>query len=190
MRYQEALQAKRYFGSFTRNRGQSLAGYTNTMAAGITAGSTVWSTRYPASATGLGFLKWMHLHFICLANFTLPVTAGRRLALKRGSGGDASGGTALDVMLDQSTSTETLWTGQVATTTGLTVTGVTYETAARRRLMLSHTGAANADYDELWTFDDPLVAQPGQSFAIVAPSTFDAAGTWQLSVSAGVFELS
>jgi hypothetical protein len=188
MRYFEALQAKAYFGSLTRHRGQTISGFTGTMAAGLTAASTVLAARYPSAALGLGILKWMHLHYTCLLGFTAPITAGRRLSLKRGSGADATGGTDLDVVRDISSSTETLWTGKVASTTGLGG-AITYETATRRRMQLAHAGVAGVDYDELWVFDDPLIFLPGQVCGIVAPAAFDAVGTWQLSAHMGVSEV-
>jgi hypothetical protein len=185
MRFLEALQARSFLGNLSRHRGQTLSGFTGTMAAGLAANSTVFAARYPATETGYGLLKWIHLHYTCLLSFTVPVTAGRRLTLKRGPGADPSGGTALDVARDLSSSTEALWTGQVATTTGLGGS-LTYEAAGRRRLMLAHAGSAGVDYDEIWTFDDPFVLLPGEICGIVAPATFDAVGTWQLSVHMGV----
>jgi hypothetical protein len=189
MRYSEALAIDAQLGTWANYRGQSFAGFTGTMAAALAAGSTVLAVRYPAAATLAGMLKWMHLHWTCIAAFTTPVTAGRRLSLRRGSGGNPSGGTDLDFVRDQSAGTELLWTGQVATTGALTMTGVTYETPTRARLMLSQAGAAGADYDEIWTFDDPFILVPGELFGIVAPATMDAGGTWQLSVKGGIVEV-
>lgn len=188
MRFSEALQINSAVGSLYR--GQTFAGFTGTMAAALAANATVGAVRYPLAATGKMLLKWMHLHYTCLGNFTTPVTAGRRLSLKRGSGGDPSNGTDIDVTRDQSTpTTETLLTGQIATTTGLTMTSVTYETPTRARLMLSQAGSAGLDYDELWVFDDPYVLLPGELAGIVAPAQFDAAGTWQLGWKGGAVEL-
>jgi hypothetical protein len=189
MRYSDALAVDASLGSFANYRGQGFAGMTGTMAAALSANSTVLALRYPLAATGLGLLKWMHLHFTCIGAFTTAVTAGRRLALKRGSGGDPSGGADLDITRDQAAGTELLWAGKVATTGALTMTNVAYETAARARLMLSQCGAAGSDYDEIWTFDDPFFAAPGELFGIVAPATFDAGGTWQLSVKGGCVEV-
>lgn len=188
MRFNEALKLEHDLaGQF---RGQSFSGFTGTMAAALAAASTVFAGRYPLAATYKWHLKWMHLHFTCLGSFTTPVTAGRRLSLKRGSGGDPSNGTDIDVVRDQSDLTsETLLTGQVATTTGLTMTSVTYETPTRARLMLSQAGSSGLDYDEIWIFDDPFILLPGQLFGIVAPAQFDAAGTWQLSVKGGGVEV-
>jgi hypothetical protein len=55
--------------------------------------------------------------------------------------------------------------------------------------MLAHVGAAGQDYDELWTFDDPLILQAGMAVGILAPAAFDAGGTWQLNVNMGVTEM-
>jgi hypothetical protein len=195
--YLEALQAKAFLGTTLAAgsiqgdglRGQSFAGFTGTMAAALAAGSVVFAARYPAAATGKLFVSWLHLHFTTLVAFTTPITAGRRLTLRRGAGGNPSTGTAIDVVRDVSDmATEQLLTGQVATTTGLTMTGVTLETATRARLMLSQVGAAGADYDEMWRFDG-FSLLPGELFAILAPAAFDAAGTWQLSVKGEAFEV-
>jgi len=189
MRFKQALEVEAALGGLYR--GQSFAGFTGTIAAALAASSTVFAGRYPLAATGKYLLKWVHLHFTCLVSFTTPVTAGRRLSLKRGSGGDPSDGTAIDVVRDHSAeATETLLTGQVATTGALTMTSVTYETPTRARLMLSQAGSAGLDYDEIWHFDDPLILLPGQLFGIVAPAQFDAAGTWQLGVKGGGVEVS
>lgn len=187
MRFLEARQAEVASGG--NYHGQTFAGFTGTMAAALAAAATVGAVRYPLAATHRFALKWMHLHFTCLGNFTTPVTAGRRLSLKRGSGGDPSNGTDLDVTRDDSAQAgETLVTGQIATTTGLTMTSVTYETPTRARLMLSQVGSAGLDYDELWAFDDPYILRPGELAGIVAPAQFDAGGTWQLGWKGGGFE--
>jgi hypothetical protein len=194
MKYLEALQLKREIGSLYGSlsidvRGQSFAGFTGTMAAALGAGSVVFAARYALAATGKLFVPWMHLHYTCLAAFTTPVTAGRRLALRRGAGGSPTTGTAIDVTRDVSDeNAESLLTGQVATTGALTMTGVTLETPTRARLMLSQAGAAGVDYDELWTFGG-FSLLPGELFAILAPAAFDAAGTWQLSVKGEAFEV-
>lgn len=173
-------------------KGVSFSGVTGTMAAALAADGAVCALRYPATAVKRWALQWIHLHYVCIGAFAAPVTAGRRLALKRGSGGDPSGGTALDVVRNDSglgSTNETAPTGQIATTGALTMTGVTLESAVRARLLIAHAGASGNDYDELWSFDDPLILRPGQLAAIVAGATFDAAGTWQLAVKGGGVEL-
>jgi hypothetical protein len=201
MKYLEALQAKALGGGLGF-RGQSFSGFTGTMAAGLAAGSTVFATRYPLLSYGLMLMQAIHLHYTCIGTFSAPVTAGRRLSLRRGSGGDPSGGTAIDVMRNLEPApggggawtsgelqAETLLTGQVATTGALTMTGVTYEAATRARLLLSHVGTSGQDYDEIWAPEEPFYLHPGNLAGIIAPQTFDAAGTWQLNVKGYAVEL-
>jgi len=189
------------FGQFNQNtreglprRGQIITGITGTMAAGLSVGSTVWAFRYPASASGVLYVSRVHQHYCCIGSFTTPVTAGRRLHLVRGSGGDPSGSSALDVERKNANDTlETLVSGRIANTGGVTVTSVSYETPVKRRLLLAHAGSAGVDYDEEWRFDgiaaEPLYLQPGQLLGCVAGATFDAAGTWQLNLSVDAIEL-
>jgi hypothetical protein len=189
------------FGQFNQNtreglprRGQVITGVTGTMAAALTAGSTVWAFRYPAAASGVLYVSRIHQHYCCIGSFTTPVTAGRRLHLLRGSGGDPAGSSPLDVERKNSSDTvETLVSGRIANTGGVTVTGITYETPVKRRLLVAHAGNAGASYDEEWRFDgssaEPLYLQPGQLLGSVAGATFDAAGTWQLNLSIDAIEL-
>jgi hypothetical protein len=169
-------------------RGQSFAGVTGTMAAALASGAAVFAARYPLAATNRFLVQWVHLHYVTLVAYTVPLTAGRRLHLVRGAGADASGGTDIDVVRNQSDLTaESVLTGKVATTGALTITSITFETAVRARLLLAQAGNAGNDYDEIWTFDEPLILVPGQLLGIVAGQAFDAAGTWQLNVKgAGV----
>jgi hypothetical protein len=197
VKYFEALGVKTSYaerrqgdGGITSYRGQSFSGYTGTMAAALGAGTTVFALRYPAAAVGVLIVHWMHLHFTCLGTFTAPVTAGRRLALRRGAGADPSSGTAIDAVRSKSDGVEPLITGQVATTAALVTTGITWEAASLARLMLSHAGTAGLDYDEMWRPDDPLaILKPGELLGILAPAAFDAAGTWQLSVKGQAVEV-
>jgi hypothetical protein len=173
-------------------RGQTFSGVTGTMAAALANAATVCAVRYPLAGTRRFALTWLHLHYVCLGAFTVPVTAGRRLALRRGAGGDPSGGTDLDVVRNQSdisATNEAVVTGQISATAALTMTGVTLETAVRMRMLLAHAGASGNDYDEIWAPADPLILLPGQLAAITAGQVFDAAGTWQLSVKGGGVEL-
>lgn len=172
--------------------GCKFSGATGTMAAGLTAGSAVLTLRYPDTATKLWALQWLHVHVSCIGVFTTPVTAGRSLHLVRSTDVDAgaSGGNALDVVRNDSRWTaETLPVGRVATTATLTTTGISFDTAVAARLALSQVGASGADYDEIWTFTDPLILIPGQTAAIVAGATFDAGGTWQGTFKGGGCEI-
>jgi hypothetical protein len=172
-------------------RGQIISGFTNTMVAALGANAAVVAMRYPVSATGLLYVPWMHLHYTCLGSFTTPVTAGRRLTLRRGSGADASGGTALDVVRKKSdVSSETVVTGRIADTAALTTTGITFESSSMARLMLAHVGLQGGSYDEVWAFDDTLTLKPGELLGLLAGQAFDAGGTWQLNWKAQAVEVS
>jgi hypothetical protein len=199
MKYSEILAEIQQLGRFTRHHGQSHRGITGTMAAGLAAGSYVYGIQFPSTASGLYIPGWIHLHFVCLSAMTNAISAGRRLALRRGTGGAFTGGSDIDVVSDLdatgntplgnpesfgSTDSEPACVGKVASTAALTTStsgGITFETAASKAMLLAHTGSAGQDYDELWTFDG-LALLPGQSLGILAPAAFDAAGTWQLSV--------
>jgi hypothetical protein len=164
-------------------RGQSFSGVTGTMAAALANAAAVFAARYPLAATNRFLVQWVHLHYVTLAAYTTPLTAGRSLICKRGSGGDASNGTDISVVRDQSDLTaETLLTGQAANTGALTMTSVSFETPVKARLLLAQAGNAGNDYDEIWTFDDPFILLPGQLLGILAGQLFDAVGTWQLNV--------
>ena len=201
MNYLEALQAKALGGGLGF-RGQSFGGFTGTMAAALAANSTVFAAQYPTASYGLMLIQSLHLHFSCIGSFVVPVTAGRRLSLRRGAGGSPSGGTDIDVMRNLEPAAggggpwqngelpdETLLTGKVATTGALTMTGVVYETPTRARLMLSAVGSSGLEYDEIWEPKEPFYLQPGDIAGIVAPAAFDAGGTWQLSVKGYAIEV-
>jgi len=184
------LQARQQAGGSLPFKGQTISGVTGTMAAALAANAVVTAWRYPTTGPTKGLVHWVHLHYVCIVAFTAPVTAGRQLHIIRGSGGDASGGTALDVSRNQSDLTETLFTGQIATTAGLTMTNVVYTSEVpKARMLLAHAGAAGSSYDEIWRFDDPLMLLPGELLAVRTPAQFDAAGTWQLNIKVGAGEL-
>jgi hypothetical protein len=172
--------------------GCKFSGSTGVMAAALAADAAAFTLRYPDTGTKLWALQWLHIHVTCLTAFTTPVTAGRRLHLVRSTDVDsaASGGAAVDVVRNDSRYTsEVLPVGRISTTAALTTTGIIFDTAAVARLALSQVGTSGADYDELWTFDDPLILIPGQTVALTAGALFDTAGTWQATVKGGGAEL-
>ena len=184
MRFAESRHVESALGGMYR--GHSFSGVTGTIAAALAAGATVCAARYGEDEEGKCLLKWLHLHYVCLGNFTVPITAGRQLQLVRGSGGDPSAGTALDIVRDDSAEeNEPLLTGMIASTGGLTMTDVEYEETVRARLLLANVGASGLEREEIWTFDDPFILRPGELFGILTPAQFDAGGTWQLGVKGG-----
>lgn len=178
----------------TRGDSYSVCATTGTMAAALAANSSVFAMRLdPSSATRLAFIERIKLQWATLAAFTVPVTAGRRLELYRGSGAAAAGGTAIALTAQKNTANplSEFNTGQggdvrIASTGALTVTGITYETSPFAVMTLSHLGAAGAYGEAVFEFSAtesaPIVLQPGQLLAVRNPLIMDAAGTWQLGV--------
>lgn len=179
--------------SYPRGTGVNIAATTGTIAAALAANSAVFCARLDPGSTGNAYITNMRLDFTTIVAFTTAVTAGRRLAVFRGSGAACSGGTASPALLDDSTTTSEFNTAQggdtrVASTGALTVTGITFETDPVAICTLAHVGAAGGFYScEPISKDDalghPLVIRPGQVLAIRNPVAMDAAGTWQLGIT-------
>lgn len=181
MRFSEAIRDE--LAGFRPN-GYLFGGITGAIAAALAADAAVFAARFPAAGLGATRIDWLHLHYVCLTNLTAAVAAGRRLHLERGSGADASGGAAITTTEDNPASSETKLVGRVATTVALTMAGIALENTVPRRMTLSHAGVAGNSVEALWTFEDhPLVLAPGALIAITAGALFDAAGTWQLTVT-------
>lgn len=166
---------------------------TGTIAAALAANSAVFAMRLDTGSLLRAFIDSIEIQFSTVAAFTTPVTAGRRLALYRGSGAAASGGTAIATAAPKSTafaaSEFDAASGgdmRIAATGALTVTGITFEAAPLAVASLTHVGAAGAYLEQEWHFDvrrsSPIQLEPGQLIAIRNPVAMDAAGTWTLSV--------
>ena len=136
----------------------------------------------------------IRVQYTTLVAYTVPITAGRRLALFRGSSSSpaTSGGAAVDPnppkRLDMGASMFDSAGGgdhRIATTAALTVTGVTYEAIPEKIMQLSHVGAAGNFFETIFNFNEhPLTIRSGEVLALRAGQIFDAAGTWQVSVMA------
>ena len=173
---------------------------TGTMAAALGAGSSIYAQRLdPGAGATLVFVDRIRVAFTTIVAFTTPITAGRRLALYRGSGANATGGTALAAAAQKdSTSAPSECNvaqggdARIATTAALGVAGITFETQEFRTMPLTHVGGAGSFFEMLWEFhateNAPLTLQPGQLFAIRNPAAMDAAGTWQLTVNVDYYE--
>ncbi len=131
------------------------------------------------------------------AYVSVPVTAGRRLAVYRGSGAAAAGGTAAPAVSKATTSQPSEFLiaqggdSRISSTGALTVTGITFETDPIAVFSLTHVGAAGAFSEWVWDANQhtPIVLQPGQLLALRNPVAMDAAGTWQFSITADYYEL-
>lgn len=170
-----------------------VAGITGTIAAALGANSSVFAMRLDPGAALNAYIERVRLQYTTIVAYTTPVTANRRLAIYRGSGAAASGGTALTTAAqkDSTSSPSECNSAQggdirIATTGALTVTGITYETQEFATMPLVHVGAAGAFLEQVFEFatteSAPIVLQPGQLFAVRNPVAMDAAGTWQLAV--------
>ena len=168
---------------------------TGTIAAALAANAAVYAMRCNPGGSKKVRIHRVRLQWTTLVAFTTPLTAGRRLAIFRGAGAAASGGTALGVtserdLLSPPSQCDTAQGGdqRIASTGALTVTGITFEASAFKVVSLAHVGAAGAFFEQLIEFDDdsggPLVLNPGEVMAIRNGSNaMDAAGTWQLAVN-------
>lgn len=179
-----------------RGRGYAYSGMSDTLTAAIAANSCFWAMRSNPTATDKVFIDRIKLAFTTIAAFTTAVTAGRRLALYRGSGANASGGTVVTTNGIVKKSTANYATSncdpgasgdtRISTTTALTVTGITFETEPIATMSLTHVGAVGGFVENLWQFNacdnQELILEPGQLLAIRNPAAMDAAGTWQLNV--------
>lgn len=166
---------------------------TGTIAAGLAANSAVYAMRSNPGTTKKVRIHWIHLQWTCIAAFTTPITAGRRLAIFRGAGAAASGGIALGITpkrdsLSPPSQCDSAQGGdqRIASTGALTVTGITFESPLKV-MSLVHVGAAGAFFEQIFEFDDdtggPLILNPGELMAIRTGAAMDAGGTWQLAVN-------
>ncbi len=178
--------------------GAQTSSVTGTIAAALGANSAVFCMRLDPGATVNAYIYEVQLRYTTIVAYTTAVTAGRRVALYRGSGAACSGGTALTIAPpDDSTLSSEFSTAQggdvrIATTGALTVTGITFEANEIFTCGLVHVGAAGASTDCLWNKDSvnesPFVLRPGQVLAIRNPAAMDAAGTWTLAVTVQWYE--
>jgi hypothetical protein len=183
----------------SRGVGFGVGATTGVMAAALAANSTIFAMRLDPGASNRAFIERLRIEYTTLTAYTVPVTAGRRIGLFRGTGAAASGGTGIAQPNAKhsiaDTSEFSVANGgdiRIATTAALTVTGITYEANAYREMTLSHVGTAGGYREVVWEFNScenqPIQLDPGQLIAIRNIPLMDAAGTFQLSVSADWFE--
>src|SRR3990172_2039782 len=193
---QQAVETKTKAGRVTlapRGIPFAISGVTGTIAAALAANSCVFAARLAPGSPVLAFIERVRVQWATIVAFTAAVTGGRRLALFRGSGAAASGGTAITTAAPKDSVTNTEFdTAQggdirIATTGALTVAGITFETNPHRTMTLTHAGSAGAMYDAVWEFhaseNAPLILQPGQLIGVRNPVAMDAGGTWQLCIN-------
>lgn len=178
-----------------RGVGFAVSDVTGTISAALGSGSAVFAMRLDPASPVRAYVDALRLQFSTIVAYTTPVTAGRRLALYRGSGAAASGGTAIAAATrkhtgfgaDSEFDTANGGDIRIATTGALTTTGITWEANPVAMMSLVHVGNAG-NYTEA-VFEFPavesceLVLEPGQLLGIRTPVAMDAAGTWQLGVN-------
>jgi hypothetical protein len=173
--------------------GYTVEAETGLIAAALAANSTVFAMRLDPGTTRHAWINEVWLRWLTTTAFTAPILRGRRLALYRGSGAAASGGTGIAAAaLKQSDHAASEFNAagggdiRIATTGALTVAGITYESVAiGRPFIVEQIGALNGNKEELIRFehdDGPVVLRPGELLAVRNPVAMDAAGVWTLWV--------
>lgn len=185
-----------------RGASYAISEITGTIAAALAANSAVFAMRLDpaAGSTYKLYVARIRLEYTTIVAYTTPVTAGRRLAVFRGTGAAASGGTAIATAVKKDTAdgNSQVNSGEggdarIATTGALTVTGITFESNPVRVMNLIHVGAAGGYTERVFEFNasdagGELVLNQGELIAIRNPAAMDAAGTWQLGVTVDWFE--
>lgn len=169
---------------------------TGTLAAALAANACVFAMRLDPGAALNAYITRLRLSFTTIAAFTVPVTAGRRLQVIRGSGAAAASGTAVAVVIPHQTGVSSEFAAanggdvRISALAALTVTGITFEANPLRTMTLAHVGAAGAFVEQLYELESeaPIVLQPGQLLAVRTPVAMDAGGTWQLGVNTSWYE--
>lgn len=176
------------------NRNHCISVQTGTVAAVAAANSTFLAMRLNPSSTLNAYIQRVRLNFTTITAFTVPVTAGRRLSVFRGTGAAASTGTALATPVPKLSSApgsgfaavnggDIRYSGAAA----LVTTGITFESDPFSSVSLVQAGAAGTSVEYLIDFSgaeaSPIVLEPGQLLAIRNPIAMDLGGTWQLSAA-------
>jgi hypothetical protein len=180
-----------------RGAAYAISEITGTVAAELGSGSCVFAMRASPGRSESVHVDRLRLAFVTGVAFTTPVVAARRLAVFRGAGAAASGGTAIATPAkkyssDYSSVVAALESGdaRIATTAALTTTGITWEDFPLATMSLSHVGDLGSYAEMLWDLSRaPIVLQPGQVLGVLNPAAMDAGGVWQLLVDIGWFEL-
>lgn len=175
-------------GTFRLASGEyAVTGITGTIGAALAALASVFVMRF--SPTGrFARIKEVRIKWQVVTAFTAPNTPGRRLALYRGSGAAASGGTAIASAAQHDSNYVASFFNaanggdmRIATTGALGVAGITFETDPLHVFPVGNFGAAgSADLQVVDLSDAYITLNPGELLAIRSPAAMDAAGTWVL----------
>lgn len=169
-------------------RGVMSTAITGTIAAGLTAGSAVWTYRNPEASTGIIYVDFLRPLTFTITAFATPVTLGRALNLVRltpdapGTSNPTGGAAFTAVQINSAGAAEEVGVGRIATTGALTITGFTASASLRTHYM-AFAGGANNGAVNVWAFgaqENSVAIHPGECLALVAHQTFDASGTFHL----------
>jgi hypothetical protein len=179
-----------------RGASYTVSGMSGQLTAALGANSSFFAMRMDpsAGASYKAYIDKIRLEWTTTIAFTTPITAGRRLALFRGSGAAASSGTALVPVKKDTSDGNTQFLSaeggdiRISNTGILTVTGITYEADPLRVASLTHAGSAGAFREVIWEFDPgsasgAVVLRQGELIAIRNPIAMDAVGQWQIAVT-------
>jgi hypothetical protein len=182
--------------SFNRGYGYAISGASGTIAAGLAQDALVLAllcdpVQGNAAANrklGLYFDR-LAVAFTTIAAFTTPIAAGRRLGVYRATGGQAAtGGVAMAVAKkDAANAPASVCTSALIAAAGaLGTAGITREATPIGTMDLTHVGAAGARQEFLFELaapaNAPIAINPGELLVVSNPATFDAGGTWQLTL--------
>lgn len=171
-------------------RSYAVAGVTGTVAAALAQDAIVFAMLLAPASEMWAYLDQLRLAFTTVVAFTTPITAGRRLAVYRASGVAATGGAALGVVKKKTGApTSNITSARIATNGALGVAGIAREADPIFSLDLTSVGAAGARLEAVYEMspssaNPPPSLQPGELLVVSNPVAMDAAGTWQLGVTA------
>lgn len=196
----DAYMRSQRIASVPRGASYGVSSVTGTVAAALGLGSAVFAVRCSPTLARVMYITKIRIRWTTIVAFTVPVTAGRRLAIYRGSGAASAGGTALaaaakKLTTDIASAADSANGGdmRIATTGALTVTGITFEAQEMRTMALTGFGAAGANVEDVYEFDalggSPIDLRPGELISIRNPIAMDAGGTWQLDVDMDWYEI-
>ncbi len=170
----------------------SVSGSTGTMAAALGANSLVFAARVSELATGHVLVTRVRIQWTCLLAFTTAVTAGRRIAVRRAAvpAALAASGTVLTAVLHNSSDPAVITSDvRIATTAGLTATGVTVEASDLAQIPLAGFGSIGSFQDMVVDLSaNPIRLGPGEALVLTNPVAMDVVGTWQLAVHLNLLE--
>lgn len=180
--------------NFEPGRRYSLALMSGVIAAGLAASAPLFAMRLNPTATVRARFDRIRLQMTTIAAFTVPITAGRAIEVRRGRAAAMTGGTAVT---DEGQRTFSDPTSQfddnnggdvrIASTGALTPGAATFDVQALRLMSLSHVGAAGAFLDREYILPpdrcQEIVIGPGELLVVRnSPNAMDAGGTFQLAL--------